>query len=299
MPPVPAFGEQTPSFQTLVAAVSRSIQDDERSVPIDVIDMDPEEMSSEDERALIEALKKWKGGELRMPEVFEALSKTNGHTETGGYGSPLLVVDRLTMAAEWKTWFITNFEKLNSKVDLTPTTQQRVSAGGTPATAFGGNGTSRNRPGAKRQPSRSSATRRMDEHPRSRSAPRAASARRRSRHVIKKSGPKTTSKWTRVLSRAGEHPCPVTPEDLRAMAQYLFEKGDDDPDTLRRYNSARWREFAARPENHKRTLDGWACIPRLHPKHAAEIERYLKGFQKDADTAKSMMAVEASSSSPQ
>ncbi|PIL30180.1 hypothetical protein GSI_07758 [Ganoderma sinense ZZ0214-1] len=329
MPPVPALGEQTPSFQTLVAAVSRSIQDDERSVSLAVIDAESEDMSSEDEKALVDTLKKWKDGVLRMPEVFEVLSKTNGHTEMGGYHSThSLPADGLTGATEWKTWFITNFEKLNAKVDLTPTTQERVSAGAsasTQTTVSGGNGTSRNRAGVKRQLSRSSATRRMNERPRSRKAPasapqdlggdvdgspsrdwchvsdspapRVASVRqRRSRRVTNTKGNKTIPNWTRVLSRAGDHSCPVTLEDLRAMARYLFEKGDDDPDTLRRYNFARWREFAARPENRKRTLAGWACIAPLSRKHAADIERYLKEYQRDAEDARSTrMVVEASS----
>ncbi|PIL29031.1 hypothetical protein GSI_09079 [Ganoderma sinense ZZ0214-1] len=108
-------------------------------------------------------------------------------------------------------------------------------------------------------------------------------------------GADVESNRTRVLSRASEHACPVTPEDLRAMARYLFEKRDDDPNTLRRYNFARWREFAARPENHKRTLDGWACIAPLSSKHAAGIERYLKEFQRDAEATRSTMGAKASS----
>ncbi|PIL23001.1 hypothetical protein GSI_14308 [Ganoderma sinense ZZ0214-1] len=225
LPPVPAPGGQTPWFQTLVAAISRSIQDDEGSVAVDIIDREQETMSSEDEKALIEALNRWKEDGLRMPEVFDTLSKDLGGDVHG------------SASRDWRY----------------------VSDG---------------------------------------SGPLAASARQRSRHVTKNNGTKTTSNSTRVLSRAREHPCPVTREDLRAMALYLFEKGDDraGPDTLRRRNFALWREFAARPENRKRTLDAWTSIPRLRPKHAAEIERYLKVFQKDADAAKSGMAAELESS---
>ena len=67
------------------------------------------------------------------------------------------------------------------------------------------------------------------------------------RRDIKVSNVKTTPPIrTRVRSRAGPLPAPVTEEDLRAMAQYLFEKRDDGD--IRRYNSLRWREFAQRPE---------------------------------------------------
>ena len=39
---------------------------------------------------------------------------------------------------------------------------------------------------------------------------------------------------------------PVTEEDLRAMARYRWEKGDDFE--IRHYLRSRWREFAERPE---------------------------------------------------
>ena len=42
------------------------------------------------------------------------------------------------------------------------------------------------------------------------------------------------------------NPVKVTDADLRAMAQYIFEKGDDAE--VRRYSYPRWREFAERPE---------------------------------------------------
>lgn len=67
------------------------------------------------------------------------------------------------------------------------------------------------------------------------------------RRDIKAGNVKTTPPIrTRVRSRAGPLPAPVTEEDLRAMAQYLLKKGDDGD--IRRYNSLRWREFAQRPE---------------------------------------------------
>ncbi len=77
LPPVSAPGEQTPWFQVLVAAVSKTIKDDEKNSAAEVPDAKQadKEMSPEDEKMLIEALKKWKEGELKMPEVFEELSK--------------------------------------------------------------------------------------------------------------------------------------------------------------------------------------------------------------------------------
>ncbi|KAM5543665.1 hypothetical protein V8D89_002916 [Ganoderma adspersum] len=250
---MPMVVNQTAWFQGLVAAISRTIQDDEKNAVAEAIDAEQAEMSAKDEKALIKVLKKWKAGELKMPEVFEELSKKNGYTAIGEFRFPHPVATGgLTMAAEWKTWFIANFEKLNSKLDLTPNVD------GTPA-------------GGARTPG-STASSAGDS-----SAPRGSPQRR----GAKVGNLNTRPIRTRVRSRAGALPARVTPEDLRAMAQYLFEKGDDGD--MRRYNSLRWREFAERPENHKRSLDAWACIPRLHPRHAAAIERYLKEYQAEAE----------------
>ena len=62
-------------FMGLVAAISGMIKGTEKNAPPEFIDAKHVTMSSEDEKALIEALKKWKAGELKMPEVFEELSK--------------------------------------------------------------------------------------------------------------------------------------------------------------------------------------------------------------------------------
>ncbi|KAM5543640.1 hypothetical protein V8D89_002891 [Ganoderma adspersum] len=314
-PPFLALGDQTDWFQGLVAAISRTIQDDEQNAIAGVIDGKKAEMSAEDEKALIKVLKKWKAGELKMSEVFEELSKKDGRTGPGRFCSPHPVrTNGLTMAAEWKTWFITNFEKLNSKLDLTPNVKRAPEAR-THTPGSGGQHASksctRTMVSGSKGPSRSSSTtalvnarmyssqesgsvaeqssgdtRRSESTSRDRrsdgSPPRSAP---QTRCVTKNGNLKTTPIRTRVSSRAGKERVPVTPEDLRAMAWHLFENGDTRQ--MRQYRSARWREFAERPENRKRTLDAWACIPRLHPGHAAAIERYLNEYQAEAVAARS------------
>ena len=82
LPPLLALGDQTAWFQGPVTAMSRTIQDDEENVTVAVIDAKKEEMSAEDEEALIKVLKKWKASKLKMSEVFEELSKVRPVTSS-------------------------------------------------------------------------------------------------------------------------------------------------------------------------------------------------------------------------
>ncbi|KAI1789252.1 hypothetical protein LXA43DRAFT_1096540 [Ganoderma leucocontextum] len=91
------------------------------------------------------------------------------------------------------------------------------------------------------------------------------------------------------IARVGPKRQPVTEDDLRAMALYRLEKGDDCE--TRRYSRPCWHEFAQRPQNLKRSLEAWVNIPRAH---SAAIDRYVKEYQKEA--AQSKMTLGASSS---
>ena len=70
IPSVPVPGEWTPWFHTLVADVSRSIQGDDRSGVVEVIDKNREDISPEDEKMLIKVVKRWKRGE-RTRDLFK------------------------------------------------------------------------------------------------------------------------------------------------------------------------------------------------------------------------------------
>ncbi|KAI1789270.1 hypothetical protein LXA43DRAFT_1022027 [Ganoderma leucocontextum] len=92
--------------------------------------------------------------------------------------------------------------------------------------------------------------------------------------------PSQRSATTKIVTktvRMGRAPgrLPVTDEDLRAMARYKSGKNGD-WETLP--HKPRWREFADRPENGRRSLDAWYSISR-DPKHAAVIDRYVKEHQ--------------------
>ena len=93
LPPFLAFGDQTAWFQGLVAAISRTIQDDKNAV-VEVVDARKAELSAKDEEALIKVLKKWKAGELKMPQVFEELSKVRTS------------VSRILPAGEWPLIYV-------------------------------------------------------------------------------------------------------------------------------------------------------------------------------------------------
>ncbi|KAI1789228.1 hypothetical protein LXA43DRAFT_588134 [Ganoderma leucocontextum] len=271
---VPSLGERPSWFQALVTAVSKEIKNDagKKAAAGDVDERlrtaAPADLSAEDEKTLIDALRKHKEGGLTMQQVFEELSQKNGHPEI-----------------MWKTWFIANFEKLNSKVAFDPNVE-RPSAGGTRSTGLGSQGTSRTRSTSSNRPSRSSTIIVTDERSNSReesgseweweelSDDQASTSHDSANGSTSRNAPPpepraTTNGNTAPTARparARRQPLRVTDADLRAMAQYRFEKGDDCE--IRRYSSPRWREFAQRPENRKRSLAAWTCVPRV-ASHAA------------------------------
>ena len=72
LPPVPGPGERPLWFQALVEAVSKEIKHDEKNSKAGVGD---EDLSAEDEKALIDALKKRGEGGSTMQQVFKELSQ--------------------------------------------------------------------------------------------------------------------------------------------------------------------------------------------------------------------------------
>ncbi|PIL23005.1 hypothetical protein GSI_14312 [Ganoderma sinense ZZ0214-1] len=271
LPPlVPGLGERW--FQGLVAAVSKEIKDNEKKAAADNArkkNAAPADLSVEDEKALIAALRRQREGTLTMEQVFGELSKKYGHTET-----------------EWKTLFFANYERLLSKLDLH--SNLGPASEGSPQ-RFTSPVASRTRSMSRNQPSRSS----------TRTASRTLTDSLEESESEFESETETESEWGELCSdgrsalrelessssspRAKRKPprgarqyCRVTDADLRAMAQYRFENGDGDE--VRRYGYCAWREFALRPENSKRTLPAWRCIPR-RLRHAAAIDRYVREFQ--------------------
>ena len=84
MPPLPQFppqiatpGESSLWFEGLVTAVSKKIKDDKRrAAPEDVNkNAAPANLSIENKRALVSALRRQKEGELTMEQVFRELSQ--------------------------------------------------------------------------------------------------------------------------------------------------------------------------------------------------------------------------------
>ncbi|KAM5543666.1 hypothetical protein V8D89_002917 [Ganoderma adspersum] len=270
----PLYYPQTQVLPQLQPATAVSKDIDRRRVePIDV--------STEYEKALLDALETRKEGGPTVQQVLKELSQKNGDTEHA-----------------WEKWFIANFERLSSKAPL-DRSEQRVaptcSTGSRCAIA------SRTRSKSRQRPSRSSTITLTNERMRprdeseseseseqlsgddegstyrnSRSSSVVQRNRRQHPRVAKsgKTAPVHPSPFTR-RQRA-----PVTDTDLRAMALYRFKKGDDRD--LRRYRVAAWRGFAHRPENYlRRTLDAWINIPRK-PAHAAAIDRYVEEYRRVA-----------------
>ncbi|PIL37074.1 hypothetical protein GSI_00766 [Ganoderma sinense ZZ0214-1] len=80
----------------------------------------------------------------------------------------------------------------------------------------------------------------------------------------------------------------VVEEDLRDMARYKYERRDvwDQLPNIK----ARWKEFAKRPQNCQRSLQGWYAISRGHHE---EINRYYKEYADAACDERSELDVES------
>ncbi|KAI1789251.1 hypothetical protein LXA43DRAFT_1096539 [Ganoderma leucocontextum] len=292
IPARPVPGEQPPWFQALVAAVSKELKSGEKKAverDVDKENMASALLSAEDEKALIDGLKKWKEGGMKMQQVFEELSQKNGHPEI-----------------VWKTWFIANFERLNSKVILNPNAEH-ASACSTGSTGSRSQAASRTRSTSSNRPLRSSTLTATNERRHSRDEPQSEreessddSDQGSTYRDSDRFGPRDPATKGRKTTPIGRPPraykqrTPVTDADLRAIALYMFQKGDR-PET-RPHPLSYWREFAQRPENRrKRTLDAWHSIPRK-PAHAAAIERYVEKHQRAAERARSENKLMASPS---
>ncbi|PIL30147.1 hypothetical protein GSI_07725 [Ganoderma sinense ZZ0214-1] len=296
-PQIPRLGERPSWFQGLVAAVSKEIKDSEKKAAAEDSRKEnataPAGLSVEDEKALVDALKKQKQGVMTMEQVFRELSQKYGRTE-----------------AEWKTFFFANYERLTSQIDL----HSNVGRASVDNSSSNGSVASRTRSSSARNRSSQSSTgtalstlsdscKESDPESESESESESEMEWEELSSSDKSDGspPRAKAKSTTKASpigTAGTKPArgakpafaPVTDADLRAMAQYRFEHDDDGEPG--RYSTPRWREFADRPErvppaqNHKRTLKAWTCVPRNH-KHATAIDRYVEEDLRRGDVAES------------
>ncbi|KAI1795154.1 hypothetical protein LXA43DRAFT_66566 [Ganoderma leucocontextum] len=70
----------------------------------------------------------------------------------------------------------------------------------------------------------------------------------------------------------------VTEEDLRAMVEYIVDKHKCDDGWEDLTPRLRWEEFAARPENSKRSLQGWT---RIASRRAKDIDAYVQEYEEE------------------
>ncbi|KAM5543676.1 hypothetical protein V8D89_002927 [Ganoderma adspersum] len=75
----------------------------------------------------------------------------------------------------------------------------------------------------------------------------------------------------------------ITDEDLRAMARYKFARRSDWENRDISYK-AFWYDFAHRPENSKRSWDGWNSVAR-NDRHLPVINRYVRELERHAAAA--------------
>ncbi|KAL1946887.1 hypothetical protein VTO73DRAFT_14991 [Trametes versicolor] len=95
------------------------------------------------------------------------------------------------------------------------------------------------------------------------------------------------------VRRAGKKGLPITEEDLRVMARFMFERGWSVSGPKRR-----WIEFAERPENEgKRTYEGWYSITIPRSPHRTALEKYLEELHQERGLA-SKPSNEAQSGDP-
>ncbi|KAI9066737.1 hypothetical protein FKP32DRAFT_333676 [Trametes sanguinea] len=78
----------------------------------------------------------------------------------------------------------------------------------------------------------------------------------------------------RKKSRRGRPWQRVTENDLRTMAQYMAERYS--PAWRNTTRTARWQEFADRPENSKRTVSGWMMIESTHNE---KLRKYVSEYR--------------------
>ncbi|KAI0375553.1 hypothetical protein BV20DRAFT_1117115 [Pilatotrama ljubarskyi] len=78
----------------------------------------------------------------------------------------------------------------------------------------------------------------------------------------------------------------VTEEDVKAMARYMLENSATWES--RRKGLERWKDFAAKPENMKRSLPAWVHI---EVRRAQEIQHYYKKFAAEQRTASTQAKV--------
>ncbi|PIL30104.1 hypothetical protein GSI_07754 [Ganoderma sinense ZZ0214-1] len=223
---------QPPWFEALVTAVSIEIKNREKKGV--VAGADPQldskgapsseselgELSPEDEKVLLKALTKREESGLTVQQIFKKLSQKRGHKEI-----------------VWKTWFIANFEKLYPKTpaySLDPTSS--VSGEGYGPVCQAGPST---RSMSSSHSSRSSTTAVVNEGTQSSGGESEESESESSDDEDLPLMPL----YSRPLSSGETAPTrrisiPVTKSDLRAMAVYIYEKGD--PET-RRYKRSSWR----------------------------------------------------------
>ncbi|KAM5543653.1 hypothetical protein V8D89_002904 [Ganoderma adspersum] len=273
-PMVPDLSEPSAWFEGLVTAVSKKIEDDEKKAAVDDIDKKRAaltDISIGDEKALVDALRKQKEGKLTMEQVFRELSQTYGHTDL-----------------EWTAWFFANYERLISKVDLNANARRASADEPGDSARFITPVASRTRSSSINRSSRFSTIAAVntltDSHEEeSFTDPESelesdGSPPARDAHQLRArmTGNTKTPQPEEEPACPARKYTPVTDEDLRAMARYQLEQGDDDD--VRRYGHVCWREFARRPENRKRTLAAWICIPR-RLNHAAAIDRYVREYQ--------------------
>ncbi|KAM5543658.1 hypothetical protein V8D89_002909, partial [Ganoderma adspersum] len=280
----PGPGECSGLFQWLVAAVSKEIKDNEQKAAkkdVDKKNAVPNNLSIENEKALIDALREQKEGKLTM--------------------------EQLTSTIEWKTWFFANYERLISKVDPNPKVG-RASEDGSGSTSFISPVASHSHSASINWSPQSStisiANTLPDSCEESESGWEELSSfdEISTSHKYHKLPPQSchvpklcveTTINTNTPSTPVDKPVRrarnrvlVTDEDLHMMVLYRFERGDDCE--VHRYSYSCWHGFAQRPEVSVRLLmlAAWTCVPRV-PSHADAIDRYVREYQLQAEVPES------------